>query len=193
MLTLVLSVNFLTAFDVDSISPAAIPACGPDTVPRPPGSRPDTAFQITASDYSPTDGDVLLGDDFPSQWCMLASVNCDPSQAGTLLYYEDGDGFGFGMDISNGQCTFDLRSESFSTSVQLCDNTWNQFSVCYNGGSLAFSQDCVNPRLLGRPADPQLSTTTGTLTIFRNSSGGNDYDVSLQIIDHYLVTVLCLG
>ena len=193
MLILVLSVDFLSTFGVRTDAPSATPACDPLTNPRPPGSPPDTAFQISGSTYDPIDGDVLLGETFPSQWCMLASVNCIPSQAGTLMAYEDGDGLGFAMDISNGQFEFDLRGSPFSTSVQLCDDTWNQFSVCYNGGSLVFSQDCGDLQLIGQPADPELSTTTGSLTIFRNSSLGNEYEVSLQLIDHYVVVVLCSG
>ena len=161
-------------FGVRTNAPPATPACPT----RPPGSPPDSAFQITASDYSSIDGDILLGDTFPSEWCMLAAVNCDPSQAGTLMYYEDGDGFGYSMDISNGQLAFGMRGTTYSASGELCDNNWNQFSVCYNGGALVMSRDCGTAQVLGRPSSPDLSTTTGSLTIFSNSSGGNAFSVS---------------
>ena len=177
-------------FGVRTNAPSATPACPT----RPPGSTPDTAFQITASDYGSIDGDILLGDDFPSNWCMLSSVNCDPSQAGTLMYYEDGDGFGYSMDISNGQLTFGMRGGSYSSPGQLCDNSWNQFSVCYDGGSLVMTTDCGTPQLLGRPSNPELSTTTGSLTIFSNSSGGSAFSVSQNncylINAYYVVTTL---
>jgi len=157
---------------------SATPAC--TNRPEPPQ---DTAFQITASDYTAIDGDVLLGNSFPSEWCMLAAVNCDPSQAGTLLYYTDDEGFGYSMDISNGRLTFNMRDESFSEAEQLCDNTWNQFSVCYNGGQLVMTTDCTNPKLLGRPSDPGLATVGGSLNIFTNTSG-SEYSVSETLTVH---------
>lgn len=163
---------------MDTVASSATPACPT----RPPGSPADAAYQITASDYSDIDGDILLGDDFPDEWCMLAAVNCDPSEAGTLMYYEDGTGFGYSMDISDGRITFGLRGETFSLTEQLCDNTWNQFSVCYDGGALVTTKDCTNARLMGRPSDPGLSTTTGSLTIFTN--GSNDYSVSHNSTNH---------
>ena len=177
-------VDYLSAFGVRTNAPAATPACPT----RPPGSPEDTAFQITASDYGPIDGDILLGDDFPSEWCMLGAVNCDSSQAGTLMYYEDGDGFGYSMDISGGQLTFGMRGSSYSTSADLCDNNWNQFSVCYDGGALIMTQDCANAVLLGRPSDPKLSTTSGSLNIFSNSTGGSAFSVSQN--DTTLISVL---
>lgn len=136
----------------------------------------DVAYQITASDYSDIDGDILLGNYFPKEWCLLAAVNCDPSEAGTLLYYEDNSGFGFSMDISGSQLTFRMRQATFSNSLQLCDNKWNQFSICYGNGALVMTKDCANAQLLGRPSDPMLSTITGGLTIFTN--GSNDFSVS---------------
>ena len=158
---------------------AATPAC--TNRPQPPQ---DTAFQISASDYGPIDGDVLLGNSYPSEWCQLASVNCDPSQAGILMYYEDGNGFGYSMDISDGRLTFNMRGGTYSEAEQLCDNTWNQFSVCYNGGQLVMTTDCTNPKLLGRPSDPGLSTTTGTLTIFTNGTTSSEFSVSQTITVH---------
>lgn len=173
--TLVLtSVDYLSDFGVRTTASAATPAC-PN---RPPGSPPDTAYQIDAGDYSSIDGDVLLGDTFPSEWCMLSAVNCDPTEAGTLLYYEDATGFGYSMDVSGGQLTFAMRDETFPASGQLCDNTWNQFSVCYDGGTLIMTTDCGDAVVMGRPSDPSLSTTTGTLTIFTNGSSATEYSVS---------------
>lgn len=181
MHAVIISVDFLSMFGVRTNAPAATPACPT----RPPDTPADTAFQITASDYSSIDGDILLGDDYPSNWCMLASVNCDPSQAGTLMYYEDGDGFGYSMDISSGELTFRMRGQTYSVSQQLCDNSWNQFSVCYDGGSLVTSTDCQSLTLMGSPSNPKLSTTSGSLTIFSNGSSGSAFSVSS--INCYLI------
>ena len=170
---------------MDTTAPSATPACPT----RPPGSPPDAAYQITASDYSAIDGDVLLGDDFPSEWCMLAAVNCASSEGGTLMYYEDSNGLGYRMDISDGRITFDMRSATYSLSEQLCDNSWNQFSVCFDGGALVYTKDCTNARLMGRPADPELSTTTGSLTIFTNGSSSDEFSVSCNSYQSIDVTV----
>ena len=156
-------------------APQVAPACA---------SRPqdpqDTAYGITASDYDSIAGADLLGNSFPTSWCMLATVRCNASQAGHLLYYEDDEGFGFSMDISGGQLSFNLRDGNFSEAIQLCDNTWNQFSVCYNGGTLIMTTDCTDAVVLGRPSDPSLSTTDGELTIF--SRGTSDYSVSQLLV-----------
>ena len=170
-----IAVDFLEQFGVKTTASPATPACASR-----PSDPQDTAFQIAASDYGSIDGDILLGDTFPSAWCMLASVNCGSSQAGTLMYYEDGEGFGYSMDISDGQLTFSMRDETFPVSQEFCDGNWNQFSVCYDGGSLVWSRNCVDAEVLGHPSDPGLSTTTGTLTIFTN--GSNEYSVSQYTI-----------
>ena len=174
-------VDFLTEFGVRTTAQTATPACDGNR-PQPPQ---DTAFQISASDYTSIDGDILLGDDFPEQWCMLSSVNCNPSQAGTLMYYEDGSGFGYSMDISGGQLTFLMRDGVYTAPGQLCDNSWNQFSVCYDGGTLVMTKDCANAVVMGRPSDPGLSTVTGTLTIFNNGSSSTDYSVSHHLLIRY--------
>ena len=153
----------------------ATPACASR-----PSDPQDTAFQIVASDYAPIDADVLLDDNFPEKWCMLASVNCDSTQAGTLIYYEDGNGFGYSMDISSGKLTFAMRGETYSASEQLCDGNWNQLSVCYDGGTLIMSRNCLNSIILGHPSHPELSTINGTVTIF--TSGSNDFSVSQCIV-----------
>ena len=166
------AVDFLEQFGVRTTATSVSGAC--TNRPDPPQ---DEAYQISASDYSSIDGDILLGNSFPSAWCMLATVNCNPSDAGTLMYYEDGDGFGYSMDISGGQLTFNMRDGVYSGGEQLCNNTWNQFSVCYDGGVLVMTKDCANPVVIGRPSSPDLSTLTGTLTIFR---GGNTSQFSVS-------------
>lgn len=168
------AVDYLEQFGVRTTAQPATPACD--------GNRPqdpqDTAYQISASDYSGIDGDILLGDSFPSDWCMLSTVNCNPSQAGTLMYYEDGNGFGYSMDVSDGQLTFAMRDGVYTAPGELCDNNWNQFSVCYDGGTLVMTKDCGSAVVMGRPSDPGLSTTTGTLNIFTNTSSSNEFSVS---------------
>lgn len=171
---MIIAVDYLEQFGVRASAPAAPPACDS----RPEGLQ-DTAFQIDASSYGAIDGVSLLGDNFPSQWCMLASVNCDPSQAGMLMYYEDDKGFGFSMGVSpDGEVRFNLRGHTFSRTEQFCDNTWKQFSVCYDGGTLVLVKNCTEAETLGRPTDPGLETTNGFLTIFANGSGDMDYSVS---------------
>ena len=170
-----IAVDFLEQFGVKVTASLATPACASR-----PSDPQDTAFQIVASDYVPINADVLLGDDFPGKWCMLASVNCNSTQAGTLIYYKDYDGFGYSMDISSGKLTFAMRNETYSASEQLCDGNWNQFSVCYDGGTLIMSRNCVNNIILGLPSNPDLSAINGTLTIFTN--GSNDFSVSQCIV-----------
>ena len=170
-----IAVDFLEQFGVKATASPVTPACASR-----PSDPQDTAFQIVASDYAPIDIDVLLDGNFPEKWCMLASVNCDSRQAGTLIYYEDSDGFGYSMDISNGKLTFAMRNETYSATEQLCDGNWNQFSVCYDGETLIMSRNCANSIVLGHPSDPGLSTTTGTMTIF--TSGSNDFSVSQCIV-----------
>ena len=139
----------------------------------------DTAYQISPSDYSAIDGDILLGDSFPVEWCLLASINCNPLEAGTLLYYEDHKGLGFRMSVLYGRLTFDMRNETFSRPLQLCDNRWNQFSICYDGEMLTMSKDCTNIHILGQPSDPRFCTHTGTLHIFTNGSEAEEFTVRL--------------
>ena len=166
-----IAVDFLEQFGVKATASPATPACASR-----PSDPQDTAFQILASDYAPIDADVLLDGNFPEKWCMLASVNCDSTQAGTLIYYEDRDGFGYSMDISSGKLTFAMRGRRYSATEQFCDGNWNQFSVCYDGGALIMSRNCRNSILLGLLSDPGLSTINGTVAIF--TSGSNDFSVS---------------
>ena len=170
-----ITVDFLTEYGVRADAPQVIPAC-----PSRPQGPQDIAYSITASDYDSIAGADLLGNSFPSSWCILATVKCNVSQAGHLLYYEDDKGFGFSMDISGGRLSFNLRDGNFSEAKQLCDNAWNQFSVCYNGGTLVMTTDCTDAVILGRSGDPSLSTSDGELTIFTH--GTSDYSVSQLLV-----------
>ena len=141
----------------------------------------DAAYHISPSDYYAIDGDILLGDSFPVEWCLLASINCNPSEAGTLLYYKGNKGLGFRMSVIHARLTLEIRNETFSRPLQLCDNRWNQFSICYDGETLTMSKDCTNIRILGQPSDPRLRTHMGRLTLFTNGSGAEEFTVRLII------------
>lgn len=162
------TVDFLDVYEVRTLATAATPAC----------SRPGEEAFVADNSYNAIDGDVLLGDNFPSEWCMLASVNCDDTQAGQLLNYEDSEGYGFGLSVNADSVTFGMRDESWTQSdVDVCTGSWNQFSVCYDGGQLVLHSDCTDSVLLARPTDPGLGTVGGSLMIFANSSGDNEYTV----------------
>jgi len=163
------TVDFLESFEVRTLATAATPAC----------TRPGEEAFVADSSYAPIDGDVLLGDSFPSEWCMLASVNCDDTQAGQLLYYTDNRGYGFGLSVNADSVTFDMRDQSWTQSdVDVCTGSWNQFSVCYDGGQLVLHTDCTDSVLLARPTDPEFETVGGSLWIFANSTDGdNEYTV----------------
>ena len=167
-------VDFLHEFGVRTTTQPATSACDGYRA-----SDMDVAYQISPTDYSTIDGDILLGDSFPVVWCLLASINCSPSEAGTLLYYKDYKGLGFRMSVLYGQLTFDMRNKTFSRPLQLCDNRWNQFSVCYDGETLTMSKDCTNIHILGQPSDPRFSTHTGELTLFINGSRTEEFSVRL--------------
>ena len=164
-------VDFLDVYNVRTTASSATPAC-----PTRPGGPADEAF-VASNSYGAIDGDVLLGNAFPSEWCMLASVNCGNNQAGQLLYYEDNN-FGFGLRLNEDSVTFDMRDASWTESVDYCTDSWNQLSVCYDGGQLVLHTDCVNSVAFGRPSDPGLQTVGGSLTIFANGTGDNEYTVS---------------
>jgi len=161
----------LDVFTVKASAPTVTGACDPRV-----GGTTDEAYTASAS-YGAIDGDVLLGDSFPSEWCLLASVNCDDAEAGQLLYYED-DRYGFGLSLNEDSVTFDMRDQSYTQDVDYCNGNWNQFSVCYDGGQLILTTDCDAAVALALPTDPGFETIGGSLTIFNNGSGENEYTVS---------------
>jgi len=166
------TVDFLTDFNVRGTADPAEPACDP-------ARDGEAAYQVDAGAYSAIDGDVLLGESFPTEWCMLASVNCDDSQAGQLLYYENADSeLEFGLRLTEDGVIFDVGDESYSSVTEdYCDGTWNQFSVCYDGGRIVLHTDCTRSVVLRSIPDPGFQTIGSSLRIFSNDSGENEYSV----------------